>query len=244
MVFSDPPYNVPIDGHVCGLGSIKHNDFAMAAGEMKREAYIAFLHSAITLLARHSEDGALHYICIDWRHVRELLEAADAVYREHKNICIWNKTNGGMGSFYRSKHELISVHKHGSAPHINNVALGRHGRNRTNVWDYAGVNTFRKGRLEELAAHPTAKPVAMVADAILDASNRNDAVLDSFLGSGTTILAAERVGRRGYGIELDPRYCDVALRRWSEMTGREPRHRKSGLSFEQISALRRTGDQH
>ena len=219
VVFTDPPYNVPVDGHVCGKGAVKHAEFAMASGEMSPEAFTAFLQTAFGHMAAHSSDGAIHFICMDWRHLREILTAGDAVYTDLKNVCVWNKTNGGMGSLYRSKHELVFVFKHGTAAHINNVDLGRHGRNRTNVWDYAGINSLRPDRIDELRLHPTVKPVAMVADAILDCSRRNGIVLDPFGGSGTTLLAAERTGRRACVMELEPRYVDVAVRRWQATTG-------------------------
>ena len=219
MVFTDPPYNVPIDGHVCGLGKIKHAEFAMASGEMSEAEFTAFLKTVFGHLVAHSSDGAIHFVCSDWRHIFELLTAGRAVYTELKNLCVWNKTNGGMGSLYRSKHEMIAVFKAGRAPHINNVELGRHGRNRANVWDYRGVNSFGGDRDEALEMHPTVKPVAMVADAILDCSMRGGIVLDAFAGSGTTILAAERTGRRARAIELEPHYVDVAIRRFQDATG-------------------------
>jgi DNA modification methylase len=187
MVFTDPPYNVPINGHVSGLGKVKHREFAMASGEMSEAKYTGFLRTILAYLSKHSIDGSIHFVCMDWRHSFELLSAARPIYSEFKNLCVWNKDNGGMGSLYRSKHELVFVFKNGSDAHINNVELGRHGRNRTNVWDYAGVNSLREGRLEELAMHPTVKPVALVADAILDCSKRGGIVLDCFGGSGTTL---------------------------------------------------------
>ncbi len=238
MVFVDPPYNVPIAGNVCGLGSIHHPDFEMASGEMSPETYIEFLSEALSLLAKHSKNGSLHYVCSGWQHLYEVLTAARDIYTEQKALCVWNKTNGGMGSLYRSKHELVLVFKSGRQRHVNNVELGRHGRNRTNVWDYPGVNTFRAGRLRDLADHPTSKPIAMVADAILDASRRKGIVLDTFAGSGTTILAAERVGRRGYGLEIDPRYVDVALRRWTETTGEAPVHAETDATLDEVAAHR------
>jgi DNA modification methylase len=212
MVFTDPPYNVPIDGHVSGLGKVKHAEFAMASGEMTEAQFTAFLRCAFEKLSNFASDGAIHFICMDWRHMREVLAASDGIY-SLQNLCVWAKTNGGMGSLYRSQHELVFVFKCGSAPHVNNVELGRHGRNRTNVWSYAGFNSFGSKRDRELAMHPTIKPVALVADAILDCSNRKDIILDAFSGSGSTLVAAHRTGRRGYGIELDPHYCDVILRR-------------------------------
>jgi len=244
MVFTDPPYNVPIDGHVSGLGSVKHGDFAMASGEMAEPQFIAFLTTTLGAMAAHSRDGAIHFACIDWRHIFELLTAGLSIYRELKNICVWTKSNGGMGSLYRSQHEFVAVFKNGSAPHINNVELGRHGRNRTNVWAYAGMNSFGPDRDEALAMHPTVKPVALVEDAILDCSNRGGIVLDGFVGSGTTLIAAERAGRRGFGLELEPRYVDVSLRRFRELTGIEPVHVESGLTFEQLQAVRMSSDQY
>ncbi len=238
LVFIDPPYNVPIDGHVCGLGSVQHPDFAMASGEMSEAEFTQLLKTVCGHLVAHSVDGAIHFVCMDWRHVHELLTAARGLYAEQKNLCIWNKDNGGMGSLYRSKHELVFVFKAGLGPHINNVELGKHGRYRTNVWDYAGVNSLRAGRLEELALHPTVKPVALVADAILDCSNRGGLVLDCFLGSGTTLIAAEKTGRRAAGMELDPTYVDTALRRWQQFTGREAMQAETGRSFAEEGALR------
>jgi DNA modification methylase len=194
LAFADPPYNVPIDGHVCGLGRIRHREFAMGVGEMSSEAFTAFLQATLGHAAVSCRDGAIAFVCMDWRHMGELLEAGRTVFSELKNLCIWNKTNGGMGSFYRSKHELVFVFKVGGAPHTNTFELGDSGRYRTNVWDYAGVNTLRRGRIEELAMHPTVKPVALVADAIRDCSRRGEIVLDPFGGSGTTLIAAEKTG--------------------------------------------------
>jgi len=219
MVFTDPPYNVPVNGHICGLGSVKHDEFAMAAGEMSAAEFTAFLETVLGNVAQASRDGSIHYVCMDWRHMRELLDAGEAVYSEFKNLIVWNKDNGGMGSFYRSKHELVFAFKHGTAAHINNFGLGEKGRYRTNVWDYAGVNSLKKNRAEELAMHPTVKPVVMVADAIRDCSSRGDVILDAFSGSGTTLIAAEQTGRCGYAVEFDPQYVDVAVRRWQALTG-------------------------
>lgn len=223
LVFADPPYNVPIDGHVTGLGKIKHEEFAMAAGEMTPNQFTKFLTAALGLAATNTADGAIHFICMDWRHLQEVLAAGEEVYSELKNICVWNKTNGGMGSLYRSKHELVLVYKAGTAPHINNVALGRHGRYRSNVWDYAGANVLGHSRQAMLEAHPTVKPVALVADALLDCSKLGGLVLDPFGGSGTTLIAAERTGRRAALIEYEPRYVDVTLHRWRELGGEEPK---------------------
>ena len=238
MVFTDPPYNVPVDGHVCGLGGITHREFAMASGEMSEAEFTRFLESVFANLARHAAEGAVHFVCMDWRHMREVLAAGQAAFTELKNLCVWAKTNGGMGSLYRSQHELVFVFKSGAAPHINNVELGRHGRHRTNVWSYAGLNAFGATREADLAAHPTVKPVALVADAILDCSRRKGIVLDAFAGSGTTLVACERTGRRGYGIELDPGYCDLIVRRLANATGLAAVHAETGLSFAELVAER------
>ncbi len=242
MVFCDPPYNVPIDGHVCGLGAIRHENFVMASGEMSEEEYGHFLKTVLGQLACHTTDGSIHYICIDWRHLYELLTAGRAVYSELKNLCVWAKPNGGMGSFYRSQHELVCVFKSGSAPHLNNVELGRYGRNRTNVWHYDGVNSLRAGRLEELRMHPTVKPVAMVSDAILDCSRRHGIVIDCFAGSGTTIIAADKTGRRANAMELHPRYIDTAVRRWQALTGKAAILDGTELTFEQMVRTRQSED--
>jgi DNA modification methylase len=237
MVFTDPPYNVPIDGHASGLGAIHHRPFPMASGEMDKAAFTAFLGQACRNLAAFSADGSIHFVCMDWRHVEELLAAGQDVYGELKNLCIWVKDNGGMGSLYRSRHELVFVFKLGHDGHRNNVQLGRFGRNRSNVWHYPGVNSFARtgGEGNLLALHPTVKPVAMVADAILDCSARGDIVLDGFLGSGTTVIAAERTGRRCYALELDPGYVDTVLRRWQVQTGRSARHAATGRSFDDLA---------
>lgn len=238
MVITDPPYNVRVVGHVSGLGKIRHTEFAMASGEMKPDEFADFLEAALRLAARASRDGALHYVFMDWRHIEELMRAAKTAYSQFLNLCIWNKTNGVMGSLYRSKHELVFVYKVGDAPHVNNVDLGRHGRYRTNVWDYAGVNTFRTGRLDELAMHPTVKPVALVADAIKDVSRRSDIILDPFAGSGTMIIAAETTGRRGYAMEIDPKYVDVIVRRWQLLTGKDAILELTGATFEDTQRSR------
>ena len=232
FVFTDPPYNVAIDGHVCGLGRVRHRDFAMGCGEMSEAEFTAFLKDVFALLAENTVDGSIHQICMDWRHMGEMLGAGWEVYSEFKNLCIWNKTNAGMGSFYRSKHELVFVWKSGTAAHTNNFELGQHGRYRSNVWDYAGVNTMRAGRLEELAMHPTVKPVALVADAIKDCSRHGGLVLDPFCGSGTILIAAERIGRKACALEIDPHYVDVAVRRWQTYTGKQAVLAGSGETFE------------
>lgn len=214
MVFTDPPYNVRIDGNVGGLGSIRHREFAMASGEMSEPEFTGFLKASFGNLTRHSIDGSIHYICMDWRHMAEMLNAGDGIYTELKNLIVWAKDNGGMGTFYRSRHELIFAFKNGTAPHHNHFELGQHGRYRTNVWEYRGVNTMKAGRLDELALHPTVKPVAMIADAIKDVSSRGGIVLDLFGGSGSTLIAAHKTGRRAYVCEYDPIYCDRIIQRW------------------------------
>lgn len=238
MVITDPPYNVPIHGHASGRGAIQHREFPMACGELSPAEFTRFLMTATSNLARYSRDGSLHYIFEDWRHLDVLLAAGTAVYSGLENICVWVKSNGGMGSFYRSQHEHVLVFKKGKTSHRNNVQLGRFGRNRTNVWQYPGGPGFgRAGEEGNLAAlHPTVKPVALIADAILDASSRGDIVLDAFLGSGTTLVAAERTGRRCYGIEIDPLYVDTAIRRWQRISGRCAIHAASGRSFDDIAA--------
>jgi DNA modification methylase len=235
MAFLDPPYNVRIGG-VVGRGRTKHAEFAMASGEMSYADYVRFLSTTLNAAASVSREGALHYVCTDWRHIAELMAAAKRVYGDTINIAVWVKSNPGQGSFYRSQHEFVGVFRVGQAPHLNNVELGRHGRSRSNVWHYAGVNSFRAGRMEELRSHPSAKPVALVADAIKDCTRRGDVVLDTFSGSGTTILAAERVGRHARALEIEPRFVDVAIRRWQAFTRRDARHAESGLSFDEIAA--------
>lgn len=237
MIFTDPPYNVPIEGNVSGLGAIQHRDFGMACGEMDRAQFTAFLTKACSLLARHSADGSLHFLFMDWRHMDELLAACRSVYTELKHVCVWVKNHTGMGALYRSRHELIFVMKHGNAPHRNNVLLGKYGRDRTNVWNYPSPRTpSDEGNL--LGIHPTVKPVRLVADAILDCTARGDIVLDAFLGSGTSVIAAERVGRRCYGLELDPLYIDTIVRRWQAYTGDEARHVSSGKTFKELEEER------
>lgn len=237
VVFADPPYNVPIEGHVCGKGSISHREFQMASGEMSKAEFVAFLSTSLRLFAKHSVSGSIHYLCMDWRHMNELLAAGNQVYESLLNLCIWIKDNGGMGSFYRSRHELIFVFRNGKGPHRNNVQLGKFGRYRTNVWEYPGISTMSKQGEEGnlLALHPTVKPVQLIADAILDASARGEIVLDGFLGSGSTLLAAERVGRTCYGIEIDPLYVDVAIRRWQRYTGEQATLQSTGKTYEEVA---------
>ena len=235
IVFTDPPYNVVIDGHASGNGAHRHQEFAMASGEMTAAEFTEFLTTVLKQLARWSAPGSVHFVCMDWRHMRELLSAGEKAYDCLLNLCVWAKDNGGMGSFYRSQHELVFVWRSGQASHRNNVQLGRFGRNRTNVWHYPGANTLSRTGQEGdlLAMHPTVKPVQLVADALLDSSARGEIVLDPFLGSGSTLLAAERVGRTCYGIEMEPRYVDLAIRRWQQYTGEQAVHAVTGVTFDQ-----------
>lgn len=237
MIFTDPPYNVKVDGHVCGNGKIRHKEFQMASGEMNTDEFQEFLYKNFSLLKEFSKNGSLHYICMDWRHIKEVINAGDQVYDEFKNLCVWNKDNGGMGSLYRSKHELVFVFKNGKKSHKNNVELGSHGRYRTNVWDYPGINSFG-GKKDDLKLHPTVKPVEMVKDAILDVTNRGEIVLDAFLGSGTTLIAAEQSGRICYGIELEPLYIDTTIRRWQEWSGKPAIHQESGKSYRELLEIK------
>jgi DNA modification methylase len=240
-VFTDPPYNVKIDGHVSGNGSVKHREFAMASGEMTEQQFTEFLTTGLTLMCAHASAGALIYSFMDWRHLSEMLAAGRSSGCDFINLCVWGKSNAGMGSLYRSQHELVFVFRNGRQGHLNNVQLGRFGRNRSNLWHYPGFNGFgRKGSDNALAFHPTPKPIALVADAILDSTRRNDIVLDPYLGSGTTILAAERTGRRCFGIEIDGRYADTALARWERLTGQKAQNAQ-GQTFAQVKSERGIG---
>lgn len=240
IIFTDPPYNVAIAGNVSGNGRTTHREFAMASGEMGKGAFTDFLTRSLTLAGEHSGQGTLAFVCMDWRHINEIVAAGNAAFSDLKNLCVWTKSNAGMGSLYRSQHELIFVFKNGTAPHRNNVQLGRFGRNRSNVLAYPTPTSFGRsadgeGNLLEL--HPTVKPVSLVADAIMDASARSEIVLDPFLGSGTTVIAAERTGRRCYGVEIDPVYVDTIVKRWERFTKQKARH-SSGAAFEEVAAKR------
>ena len=238
MVFTDPPYNVRIDGHAGGSGAIKHREFPMASGEMSDDEFVGFLTGSFKQIATFSEDGAICFACMDWRHTEHLLKASRGLAL--KNICVWVKNNAGMGSLYRSQHELIFVLKNGAANHINNVELGKHGRSRTNVWEYRGLSSFGRDRDDQLNSHPTVKPVALVADAIKDCSRRGDVILDPFGGSGTTLIAAEKTKRRAVLIELDPVYVDLSVRRWEAYSGGAAVCARSGKTFaerERVSHL-------
>jgi len=241
LVFTDPPYNVAIDGNVSGLGAVRHREFAFASGEMSRAQFTSFLKATLANAAVAMRDGAIAFVCMDWRHMRELLDAGEEVFTELKNLVVWNKTNGGMGTFYRSKHELVFVFKMGTAEHTNSFGLGDTGRYRTNVWDYAGISSLGANRSGELAMHPTVKPVALIADAIRDCSRRGEVVLDCFGGSGSTLIAAEKTGRRARLIEYDPIYCDTIVRRWEQVTGKRATRASDAARFEELTELRAAG---
>lgn len=234
-VFTDPPYNDPIAGFVTRSSKIRHPEFAMASGEMSETEFTEFLHKSFLLLSRNSRPGAILFVCMDWRHFHELHTAAHGVFAELKNLCVWVKDTGGQGSLYRSQHELVFVFKNGNDKHRNNVQLGQYGRYRTNVWQYPRVSSSSKSNSDVAFTrlHPTPKPVSLVSDAILDTTARGDIVLDPFLGSGTTLIAAERVGRICYGVELSPAYLDLIIRRWERFTGQTAIHCPSGQSFRQ-----------
>lgn len=238
LLITDVPYNVKINGHVSGRGQSQHPEFAMASGEMSTREYIDFLVEFLKTALPHLAENALVYIFIDWRHLFEVLSAARALDLHQVNLCVWNKNNGGMGSLYRSKHELVLIFGRSQHGHLNNVQLGKHGRYRTNVWDYAGANSFYAGRNEDLAIHPTVKPVQLIADAIRDVTKRNDYVLDPFSGSGTTVIAAEKTGRRAVLLEIDPYYCDTAITRWERLTGKKAILMSTNETFETVAERR------
>ena len=234
LIFTDPPYNVPINGHVLGKGRHHHAEFAFASGEMSQAEFTTFLEAGLQPAAQACKNGAIAFVCMDWRHMREMMMAGDKIFSELKNLCIWNKTNAGMGSFYRSKHELVFVWKIGTAAHTNAFGLGETGRYRTNVWDYAGANAFGSDRAEALNMHPTVKPTKMIEDAIKDCTRRGERVLDPFGGSGSTLIAAEHAGRVAHLIEYEPTWCDTILARFQRETGVEPIHVQTGASFTDV----------
>lgn len=238
MVITDPPYNVKISGHVMGNGNVKHDEFAMASGEMSSSEFTDFLAKAFELVNDHAQDGAIVYSFMDWRHQLEILNAAAPSFGPLKQLCVWVKDNGGMGNFYRSQHELVYVFKKGDAAHVNNFEMGQNGRYRTNVWHYPGVNTFKGKGHKLLKLHPTVKPAGMIADAIRDCSKPAGVVLDPFAGSGTILLAAERTGRHARAIELEPKYVDTAIRRWQRVTGEQALHASTGSTFDNLATIR------
>jgi DNA modification methylase len=232
MICSDPPYNVKINGHVLTKKDA-HDEFAHASGEMTSKEFTAFLAIVFGSFIDFSKDGSIHTIFMDWRHMLEMLTAGQA-YDDLLNVCVWAKTNAGMGSLYRSQHELAFVFKNGKGSHQNNVQLGKFGRNRSNVWFEAGMNSFGCSRDELLAQHPTVKPIKLISDAILDVTRRGNVVLDGFLGSGTTLLAAEQTGRVGYGCEISPQYVEVAIKRFQAISDKSVIHEQTGLPFETL----------
>ena len=238
LIFTDPPYNVPIKRNVSGKGKVRHDNFTLAAGELSAAEFRLFLETSLGRAAARCRDGAIAYVCMDWRHMDELLVAGRRVFSALKNLCVWNKSLGSNGTFYRSKHELVFVFKVGTAPHINNFGLGAGGRYRTNVWDYAGANGFGANREDDLAMHPTVKPVELVKDAILDCSKRGDIILDCFAGSGTVLAAAHKVGRTARLIEYDPRYCDVIIQRFEKLTGKQAILVSTGQTSEEVADQR------
>jgi len=239
LVSFAPAFNHGPGFQKLGIGNIRHGEFVMASGEMTQGEFTDFLGQSFRNIAAHSVAGSLHYAFIDWKHLGEMQAAGDAVFTELKNVCVWDKGRGGMGALYRSAHELVFVWKAGKGRHRNNVELGRHGRNRTNIWSYPGIGTFRHSDEGDLLAlHPTVKPVRMIADAILDVTARGDIVIDAFLGSGTSVIAAERVGRRCFGMELDPAYADVVIRRFERHSGEAAVHVETGKTFTEIAAER------
>ena len=236
MVFTDPPYNVQVS-RISGKGSTKHDEFSMASGEMSEAEFVEFLEKIFSNLTAFSKNGSIHYVCMDWKHIYEIISAGREKYSEFKQLCVWNKGSGGMGSFYRSQHELIFVFKNGTEKHTNNFELGQFGRNRTNVWDYAGMNSFSaENRDDLLKMHPTVKPLRLVADAILDCSNHGEIILDLFGGSGTTLIACEETNRKCRMMEFEPKYCDVIIKRWQKNTGQQAIHAESGRNFDELEA--------
>lgn len=240
-VFTDPPYGIPIAGFVSGSSGPQHADFAMGVGEMSDVEFHQFLADFMSVASSHLSDGAVIFTFMDWRHIDILVGAGKSLDLDLLNICVWSKPNAGMGSMYRSQHEFVAVFKVGKGPAKNNIQLGKFGRNRSNVWEYSSANTFDAEMREALEDHPTPKPVALVADAIRDVSDVGDIVLDPFLGGGTTLVAAHNTRRTCFGVELDPRYVDVSLRRWIKLTGKQPTHSHTGLSFDETAAKRSAG---
>jgi DNA modification methylase len=237
-VLTDPPYGVAIEGNVSGLGAKKHGDFMMGCTEMSdAELTYSFFRPAFQLMAEFSHPGAIAFVFMDWRHARHVQNAADGVFLEHKNTIVWVKSSPALGAFYRSQHEFVLAFKMTPGPTKNNFGLGGKGRVRSNVWQYPGSNVFRAGRTQDLEDHPTVKNLKMCADAILDVSAPGDIIFDPFLGSGTTISAAASTARRGFGLEIDPKYVDVILRRVAEKTGIDARL-EDGRTFAEVAAER------
>ncbi len=238
MVITDPPYNVPIHGHVCGKGKSQHGNFLMASGEMSSPQFLDFLTNAFIHMKEFTIKNAVLFSFMDWRHIDEIQTAGRKIFGGLAQLCVWVKSNGGMGTFYRSKHELVFVFRKGASGHINNFQLGQTGRYRTNVWEYPSITCIKEKGRKLLELHPTVKPVSMIMDAIRDCSDAGGLVLDPFSGSGTTIIAAQLTRRCARAIELDEGYCDIAIRRWERITGEEAIHVESGLTFSELSKQR------
>lgn len=217
-IFTDPPYNVKINGHVSGSG--QHEEFVMASGKMSVTEFRTFLEITLGNMASVLIDGGIAFVCMDHAHIGELLDAGSSVFDHRLNICVWDKGQGGMGALYRSQHELVVVFKKGDESHRNNIELGKNGRNRTNIWSLPGMVGFSASRKKALELHPTVKPVALIAEALLDVTAPGDLVLDAFGGSGSTLIAAEKTDRRARLVEFDPRYVDRIIDRWEKLTGR------------------------
>jgi hypothetical protein len=235
VCFVDAPYNLKVDGFITGKGSHRHREFLQGAGELSTDEYFELLRDSLSVLKTCCVPSALVYACIDWRHVLEMTVAGRACDMPLYTICVWTKTNGGMGGIYRNAHEFVCVFRAGADQPLDNVELGRHGRNRTTVWSYPGMSSFGKERDELLSSHPTVKPVAMIADVLRDVTKRGQVVLDTFLGSGSTLMAAQETGRICCGVELDPLYVDVTIRRWQNATGRDAVLVDTGEAFNNVA---------
>lgn len=244
VIFTDMPWNIPIKGFASGLGKTKHQDFVQGAGEMSEDEFIAFACDFHELGAKHLVKGGMFYSCIDFRSVHIIMAAGMASGLRHLNTAVWNKGSGGMGMLYRNAHEFVVIFCNGQKPALNNIQLGKHGRDRTNVWSYPGANRKGSSANKALALHPTSKPTELVRDALLDVTKPGDLVLDMFMGSGTTIMAAESSGRRARGIELDPIYVDVIIKRWEQATGGTAIHAETGLSLAELAEMRADQSKH
>jgi len=219
IIVTDPPYNVKIQNNV--TNQPHHEEFEQASGEMSDLEFENFLNTAFKNAKVYSKENSLHYIFMDWRHSYILQKALLDVFAKLLNICVWDKTKAGLGSFYRSQHEFCFVYQNGNGKYVNNIQLGKNGRNRSNIWQYQGMNISTKQAKKLSKLHPTVKTTAMLIDILLDASSVNEIVLDCFGGSGSTLIAAEECGRCARLIELSPHYCDVIIHRWEELTGKK-----------------------
>jgi len=237
LILTDPPFNLKISGHV-RTSNGKFPEFAEASGEMTTEEFAGFLTEALGSALVFVAEGGLIYCFMDWRHIDEIREAFRRLSLAQINLAVWVKPNGGMGSLYRSRQELIFIAKRKGEAHRNNVELGKHGRYRTNVWEFGGASGGTKSEEDDFSVHPTVKPVRLLQEAMLDVTVAGEFVLDPFLGSGSTLLAAERVERVCLGLEISPAYVDVTIARWEKMTGREAIHADTGLTFKEVQEQR------